>query len=241
MEMQAKMNRKIHSPALMCSAASFQGGAVSPGELITILGTAIGPAQLTTLTLGSDGRVSTTLADTQVLFDDVPSPLIYVSASQVSAILPYAVSGKTSTAVQIVTKGLKSNVLTTPVSTCAPALFTADSTGNGQAAALNQDNSYNGHNTPADAGSILTLYATGEGQTDPAGVDGQLPLSTYPKPVLPVSVKIGGAASLYYGAAPQLVAGVMQVNAKIPDGVSSGDQTIVLTVGCSSWWESPLQ
>jgi uncharacterized protein (TIGR03437 family) len=224
-------------PTGVVSAASFQGGAVAPGEMITIFGSGIGPAQLTPLTLGPDGNVSTTLADTQVLFDNIPAPLIYVSATQVSAMVPYGVSGKTSTAVQVVTKGLKSNTLTTPVSTCAPALFTADSSGKGQAAVINQDGSYNSHNNPADKGSILTLYATGEGQTDPAGVDGQLALAVYPKPILPVSAKIGGvdAPLAYFGAAPQMVAGMMQVNAKVPNDAPSGDQNIVLTVGsCSS-------
>jgi uncharacterized protein (TIGR03437 family) len=224
-------------PAGVVNAASFQGGGVAPGELITIFGSGIGPASLTPLALGADGKVANTLAETQVLFDGVPSPLIYVSASQVSAIVPYSVTGKSSTGLQISYKSLKSNTLAVPVSTCAPALFTADTSGKGQAAVSNQDGTFNGKNNPADKGTILTLYATGEGQTDPGGVDGQLALSVYPKPILPVSVKIGGvdAPLLYYGAAPQLVAGVLQVNAKVPDGVASGDQTIVLTVGsCSS-------
>jgi len=101
----------------------------------------------------------------------------------------------------------------------------------------NQDGTFNSAINPAEKGTILTLYATGEGQTDPAGVDGQLALSVYPKPILPVGVKIGGvdAPVLYYGAAPQMVAGVMQVNAKVPDDAASGNQAIVLTVGsCSS-------
>jgi len=224
-------------PAGIVSAASFQGGAVAPGELVTIFGTGIGPAALTSLSLGPDGKVATTLAETQVLFDDVPSPLIYASATQVSAIVPYSVSGKSTTAMQIAYKGLKSNTLTAPISTCAPAFFTADSSGKGQAAVANQDGTFNSATNPAEKGTILTLYATGEGQTDPAGVDGQLALSVYPKPILPVGVKIGGvdAPVLYYGAAPQMVAGVMQVNAKVPDDAPSGNQAIVLTVGsCSS-------
>ncbi len=35
---------------------------------------------------------------------------------------------------------------------------------------------------PATRLSIVQLFGTGEGATDPAGVDGQLALSVYPKP-----------------------------------------------------------
>jgi uncharacterized protein (TIGR03437 family) len=224
-------------PTGVVNAASFQGGAVSPGELVTIFGNGIGPVQLTTLAVGNDGKVSNTLAETQVLFDNVPAPLVYVSASQVSAIVPYAVAGKSTTAVQIAYKGAKSNTLTVPVSSCAPALFTADSSGKGLAAVANQDGTYNGLNNPADKSTVITLYGTGEGQTDPPGVDGQPALSVYPKPILPVSVQIGSvdAPVLYYGAAPQMVAGVLQLNVRVPDAAPSGEQPIIVKVGsCSS-------
>jgi trimeric autotransporter adhesin len=45
-------------------------------------------------------------------------------------------------------------------------------------------------------------------------------------------VSIGGqpAEVRYAGSAPGLVAGVLQVNARIPDGVRSGAASVVLTV-----------
>ena len=77
------------------------------------------------------------------------------------------------------------------------------------------------------------MFATGEGQTDPEGVDGRLAGDVLPKPRAPVSVQIGGlpAEVLYAGAAPGLVAGVLQVNAKVPDGAASGAVPLLLTVG----------
>jgi uncharacterized protein (TIGR03437 family) len=81
------------------------------------------------------------------------------------------------------------------------------------------------------------LYATGEGQTTPAGIDGLLANGpTYPKPSLPVSVTIGGIAAdvLYAGAAPTFVAGVMQMNVRVPAGLASGPQPVQLTVGNAS-------
>jgi len=90
---------------------------------------------------------------------------------------------------------------------------------------------------PAAAGSVVVIYATGEGQTMPAGIDGKFAAGPgYPAPELPVSVTIGGlpADVLYAGAAPTLVAGVMQVNARVPAGVTSGDNAVTVTVGTAS-------
>jgi uncharacterized protein (TIGR03437 family) len=79
------------------------------------------------------------------------------------------------------------------------------------------------------------LYGTGEGQTIPAGVDGGVNTSVYPQPVLPVSATVGGqpAKIIYAGAAPDFVAGVLQVDIQIPAGVS-GTVPIELTVGTAS-------
>jgi uncharacterized protein (TIGR03437 family) len=90
--------------------------------------------------------------------------------------------------------------------------------------------SLNGPANPALPGSIVVLYVTGEGQTDPPGIDGKLAAGSLPKPRLPVAVEIDGidAEVLYAGAAPTLVAGVMQVNVRLPPGVRPGDAVPVL-------------
>ena len=82
----------------------------------------------------------------------------------------------------------------------------------------------------------MILYGTGEGITDPVGQDGQLATSVYPKPRQPVTVRIGGkdAEVLYAGAAPGLVAGVFQINVKIPEGLTPGPQPVVVQVGTAS-------
>ena len=81
------------------------------------------------------------------------------------------------------------------------------------------------------------LFATGAGQTDPPGVDGQITGSTLPKPLLPVTVRIGGmqARVSYAGAAPGLVAGALQVNCIVPIESPVGYAIpIVLSVGKAS-------
>jgi uncharacterized protein (TIGR03437 family) len=218
------------------NAASYQGGPVAPGEMITIFGSGIGPASPTGWSITQDGTFANTLAETRVLFDGVPAPLLYVSAAQVSAIVPYEVAGA-STQLQVEYKAVKSNALTLPVAACSPAIFTANSSGAGQAGATNLDNTYNSMDNPAEKGSVITFFGTGEGQTDPPGADGKLAVATYPKPLLPVSVLIGGVSAdiLYYGAAPTAVAGMLQVNARIPDTLASGSQSLILQIGnCTS-------
>jgi len=102
-------------------------------------------------------------------------------------------------------------------------LFTADSSGKGQAAAANFDGSINSASNPAAIGSVVSLLVTGEGQTWPMGLDGKPASDPLPLPFLPVGVTIGGKSANinYAGGAPGL-AGVMQIKAEIPTGVSSG-------------------
>ncbi len=218
----------------LASAASYVGGTVAPGEIVVLAGTWIGPTALATAALTEDGKLSNSLLGTRVLFDDVPAALIYVSAGQTSAIVPYAVAGRPSTRVVVEYQGNRSVAVTMPVVASKPALFSANSTGRGQGAILNQDGSPNTVTNRAVKGSVIVLFGTGEGVTAPAGVDGQLALAVFPKPVLPVTVTLGGQrieTIAYVGAAPGLVAGLFQLNVTIPGSAPSGEVPIAVTVG----------
>jgi uncharacterized protein (TIGR03437 family) len=216
------------------NAASYAGGAVTPGEIVTIYGSGLGPNTLASLQLDNRGYVSTSLAGTQVFFDQVAAPMIYTVANQVSAVVPYEVSG--STQVKVVYQGQSSNVVTVPVTAVLPGIFTADSSGHGQGAIVNQDGTINSPSNPAAAGSIVFLYGTGEGQTNPNGIDGKPGSSPAPTPVAQpaMTATIGGlnAMVLYAGGVPGLVAGVLQVNVQVPAGVASGNAVpIQLSLG----------
>jgi uncharacterized protein (TIGR03437 family) len=217
------------------NAASYSGGGVAPGEMITIFGSGLGPNVIVGLQLDSRGYVSTALGGTQVLFDGVAVPLIYALAGQVSAMVPYAVSTKSSTQVQVAYQGQVSNPVTLPVLSVEPGIFTLDSSGRGPGAIVNQDGTVNSASNPASGGSIVLIYATGEGQTNPAGVDGKPDNVPAPTPVAqPVTAIIGGldAPVLYAGGVPGLIAGVLQVNLQIPSGVAAGNAIpVVLTIG----------
>jgi uncharacterized protein (TIGR03437 family) len=217
------------------NAASELAGPVAPGEMVVIYGSGLGPATLTGLTLDASGLVSTKLAGTAVLFDGIAAPLVYTSASVVAAVVPYRVTNA-QPQVTVEYQGQQSAAFPTTLAASAPAFFTADASGKGPAAAVNGDGSYNGPGHGAKAGSMVVLFATGEGQTSPAGLDGKPAAAPLPKPVLPVSVTIGGkpAEVLYAGGAPGEVAGVMQVNVRVPAGLAAGQASVVIQVGTAS-------
>ncbi len=158
------------SPVVLAitSGASLQPGAVSPGEIVTIFGNGIGPATPATGTSfepTTSGTVPTTLANVTVTFNNVPAPLIFVSQGQINAIVPYEVAGQTSVPVVVNDNGTKSATFTVPVLAVTPSIFSLADNGSGQGAILNSDASVNGTSNPAAPGSIISIYATGEGQT----------------------------------------------------------------------------
>jgi len=188
--------------------------------------------------LTAQNRFSTVIGETRVLFDGVAAPMIYARAGQISAIVPYAVAGRSTTLVEVEYKNVKSAAVQVPVAASAPALFT---TNGKQAVAANGNVCCNSPQAKVAPGGILVLYATGEGDTTPRPADGALAnyatLAEYPRPQGLVSVTIGGkpATILYAGAAPGLVAGVMQLNVQLEADTPSGDAVpIVLRVGNAS-------
>jgi uncharacterized protein (TIGR03437 family) len=216
------------------NAASYAGGGVAPGEIVTIFGQAMGPAELTALRLADDGRLATTLADARILFNGIPAPLVYVSATQSSAIVPYAVAEKSTATVEIEYQGVRSDPLRLPVAATRPGVFTVDESGYGQAAILNADGSFNSAANPADRGSVVVLYLTGEGLIDPASPDGAILGDPLPKPKLPLSVWFedpatgdgNPAEAIYAGGVLGSVAGLLQVNVRIPSWTRSGSAVL---------------
>ncbi|HYL78756.1 MAG TPA: hypothetical protein VEU96_31495 [Bryobacteraceae bacterium] len=226
----------VETPTLIAgivNGASFAGDAVSPGELVAIFGSNIGPAQLSSAQVDDAGRVTTTISDAQVFFDGIAAPLLYASANQVGVIVPFGTAGP-QTEVQVRYQGQLSFPMMMPVLPATPALFALDGTGGGAGAIVNQDGKLNSADSPAARGSIVLLYATGAGQMTPALDDGKIVnAAPFPAPLLPVQVFIDDqpAEVLYAGAAPGMVQGVLQINARIPDAASSGEVHVVVRAG----------
>ncbi len=121
---------------------------------------AVTSAALTTLTLSAQGRVSTLLGGSRILFDGVAAPMIYTSA------------GKTTTIAIFEYNGLRSDPVVLPVVPAAPGFLSVDFSGKNQVAALNEDGSVNSAGNPTGAGKLIVLYGTGAGTFKTPPVDG---------------------------------------------------------------------
>jgi uncharacterized protein (TIGR03437 family) len=226
----------VPPPALVTitvtNAASLQPWPVAPGEIIAIFGEGLGPDTAASGVYDSSGMLSTALADTQVLFDNIPAPLFYVQSTQINAQAPYELTGRASTQLQVIYQGVLVASQQVSLTGASPALFTANY-GTGNAVIVNEDGTINSSQNPAARGSLVVLYATGAGQTDPAGVTGQGAQAPFSQPLLPVSLTIANvpATILWAGSAPGFV-GLMQINARVPSGfVPPGDLPVLLSVG----------
>jgi uncharacterized protein (TIGR03437 family) len=191
---------------------------------------------LTQFTIGSNGLFPTSLAGTSVTFNGVPAPIIYTSNGLAAVVAPYAISGSATANIALTYQG-KTFTASMPVAATVPTIFTANTTGSGQASAVNvADGFVNSDAHPAHLGSFISLYANGAGYTT-APVDGQptpvtCGVSCLPVPLLPVTVKIGNqiVKPTYAGGAPSLVAGVMQVNVQIPASIITGEVLVQVMV-----------
>jgi len=223
---QAPSAMPVPQPAVsaVTSAASYDATGVSPGEIVTIFGQGMGPAALANLEVDANGVLSDAIGGVQVFFNGYAAPLIYVQAAQVSAIVPYEIAGVKTVNLVLVYQGNASAPFPVTVAAAKPAIFTNDSSGRGQGAILNQDYSRNGPSKPAPRGQYIFIYGTGEGLTTPPGVDGRISGTPLPQVSLKCSATIGGQAAAlnYCGEAPGATAGLVQVNALIPDSVTPG-------------------
>ena len=222
------------------NAASYVGGPVSAGEMVTIFGMGIGPATAAGATTDpATGKLATVIGGVQVLFNGVAAPMIYASSTQVSAVVPYEMASVASPSVWIEYAGQSSNAYPLSLAAAAPGLFAQNASGSGPGSILNQDSSLNGPSHAAAKGSIVQVFMTGEGQTNPGGVTGKIttvtlpPPQVTPAPVQPITVTVGGqmATYTYAGEAPGMVAGVMQLNVQIPANAPSGALSIQVSIG----------
>jgi len=203
------------------NAASFRGGPIAAGEIITIYGTLLGPEVLKTLELNAAGNgISSSLAGTRVLVNGTAAPLIYTSDRQLSAIVPYGVGTTGEARVRVEYQGQQSDETTIAVAATAAAIFTQNASGSGPSAILNENGELNTATTAAARGTILQIFLTGTGLLTPVQPDGGLApgVAPFPRPVVVPTVRIGtlDAPVLFVGPAPGLVNGLVQINARVP-------------------------
>jgi len=212
------------------NAATLLPGALVPGELIAIKGSGLGPTIPAGLVLNPDNTLSNSVASVSVLVDSLPLPLLYVSDGQINAIVPYEIAGRASVNLLVQYNGNSSNTINMQVTDTSPGIFVIDPSGQG--AIENQNGTVNSQLNPADPGSVVTLFGTGAGSMLPLPQDGSITSTNDVLIVAPVHVYFAGQDSVlwYQGAAPYEPAGVMQINAQLPDGVH-GRTSVAVSIG----------
>ena len=214
----------------VANSANFVPGTVAPGELVTIYGSQIGPTDGASAEV-SEGRIGTLLAGTHVSFDGIPATVLYTREDQVNAVVPFEIAGRASATLQVEYQGQLATALQLAVQDAVPGIFRLG--GTNLAAVLNQDSTLNTPANPAPRGSIVTIFATGGGAMNPAVSDGSIadapPFSTVSAPV---SVYFYGWQGdvLYAGSSPGMVAGTLQINARVPADMLASGPSVDLTL-----------
>jgi uncharacterized protein (TIGR03437 family) len=228
-------------PGITCvaNAATFEEGPIAPGELVTLFGLGIGPDQALTAGPNASGDIGSSLGGLSVYFNGVAAPLLYVSTSQINAVVPFEISGATTSSVLIGGNGRQIQYTGLSVVSAYPAIFPVNGSG---FAILNQDRALNSQNNPAAAGSVVSAFGTGAGLMMPLPRTGSIgsgdsmiaaPVSIYfmipgrlfgpPPTAIPAEV-------IYAGDAPGQVEGVFQINFRIPIGLPAGSNIVSLAV-----------
>ncbi|MGA2131084.1 MAG: hypothetical protein ABSH50_02115 [Bryobacteraceae bacterium] len=211
--------------ACVANAASYDSAGISGGEIVSLFGQGIGPANGTQPQVDPSTGVPNQLAGVQVTFNGIPGPLLYVQGAQINAIAPWALQAGETVKVCVVYNGTPTNCLPRPVVNQHPGVFTLDGV---FAAALNQDGSFNSASNPAQIGDIVSIFATGLGPITPPQPDGTFVGLPLPTNVLPdyvywledtffIGTIAEGTTVSYGGPAPFEVAGVSQVNFVVVD------------------------
>ena len=205
------------------TAGSFSPGGVAPGAIVSLFGPNIGPAASAGTFLTQDGTLTRNLAGAEVRFGDEAAPLLFVSAGQINAQVPFSVAGSETVPVSVYLNGRLTGQTVVEVKPTNLDLFFFDPLSR-HVAILNQDGSLNSPRNPARPGQILTLFGSGHGQTNPPAQTGALaspPLASLANP-LKVSfssgTRIGDLDILYAGPAPGF-AGLFQANLRLPVGL----------------------
>lgn len=213
------------------NAATLQTGGIAPNEFITLKGTGLG------LSTGVSSGMSTQLGGSSVYIGGTAAYLNYAQDGQINVLVPFNVSGLSTTTIQVQYNGVTGNSVTVPVVASSPGVFT-QSYGPGQAWVANQDQSFNSASNPAARGTYIAFWLTGQGLLNATIADGTQPTGPpFPTPLLPVSVTLGGvtvpAANLAFDGL--VYSGEVQINLLIPDNAPTGSAIpLVVTIGGAS-------
>ncbi len=239
----------IYYPGLSAlNAANFLGQTskplafpMAPGLIAALYSTG-GASQFgTTSASATTVPLPKTLNGIQVLVNNTPSALFYAGPDQINFVIPSNAPQSGTADLQVVetATGRVLGDTTIAMFDVSPGVFTQRAIGSGDGVIANQDGTLNTSANPAAAGSIVTIYMTGQGYVPGMPADGDIANAALKTPYTP-SIYVGGANLvpaaniLYSGLAPTLV-GVWQINVKIPqDAISTPTSPVQVLVQVDS-------
>jgi len=189
----------------LVNAFSQRQEAVAPGSLVTLYGAGMGPET----GVAAAGRLTTQLGGVSVMVSGVAAPVLYVQSRQLNFQIPYEIQpGTAQLAVSVNGRALDPQPI--PIAPTAPGP----------------------HASAIKTADVVTLFVTGAGQTNPPAATGELAAEPFAAPIAPVELRLAGqrAEILFAGLAPG-TAGVLQINARIPEGVAGGTIAAILRIG----------
>ncbi len=204
------------------NGASF-AAKVAPGALISLFGT-----DLAVETMGASALpLPRQLGGTSVTIGGKAAPLVYVSAGQINAQVPYEVAEGAAVPVVVTVNGEASTPGSVSVVAAAPGIFQF---GQRRAVVQNADYSVNTAENGAAVDSYVVAYLTGAGQVDNGVASGSAakgdPISR-PRSLVTATLNGAPVEVVFAGLTPEFV-GLMQVNFKVP-GLAPGTYALVVT------------
>jgi uncharacterized protein (TIGR03437 family) len=205
---------------------------IAPGGVISIYGSNLADA----VAMGQL-PLPQTLGSTTVRLGTRAVPLLFAAPAQINLQAPFdlPVGSPMDVTVQ------RGSILSTPVRfnvvPALPVVSTRNEQGTGQGIVLRSDQvTLAQPGTPATAGEEVVIYCSGLGAVTPAVDAGTpAPSTVLARVVNPVTVQIGGIAAdvVFAGLSPGF-AGLYQVNAHVPAGVSGDAVTLTISVAGQS-------
>jgi len=199
------------------NAASGQAVA-APGMYLSIYGSALAPPG--TNLASSTSPLPISLAGVAATVNGIPAAVEYASPGQVNVLLPL------ETPAGEAVLGLSNNgqvaAYVFPVSLAAPGIF------------VDAANGFLAGAESAARGAEIAFYVTGQGDVSPAIASNTAvaPPATAPKPLLPVTVTIGGVqATVAYSSLAYYFEGLTQINVIVPTNIATGSQKVIVTIG----------
>ncbi len=228
-------------------APGMFGSICSPGTACANSLPEFGSVTTSSSSLPNPLPLPTTMGDIQVNFNGSPVPLYYVSPNQINFVVPMSAPTSNTADLEVVqaSTGRLYGSSQVSMNVASPGLLLQEYAGATRAAVIaNSDNSLNTPTNPAKRGSVITIYATGQGFVPGAPPDGSLPQGLVTTPTTPriimndlfldeITPQQGDPANgqfvQFSGLSPSYP-GIWQINVQIPMAIPPGEQTVIAIV-----------